>query len=316
MIAPDNGKKELLCAASDQACLDAPILLMRLLFIPVHRDDVTWPIMIVMMILWTTTITVFVYWLRELMMNEQACGWLVVSNLLWLVHSSLTISFVVFSMLTNSRVFDIMTYAVEKDNNDARLRIAGRSQKCMRNKMFFCSLLATILIVAEVVYNIAIIFLHDQNLFFYYLLPVSKDMWWKVVMFIPWYFYSFGYFLTILFACVPSYVLTERIMELVSFVESLNGKGIACCTKLNISISCYPSNITTEAVDLNEINDWYDDLYAINSILNETVSGMVTATLGLCAPLTILIIMVIMCVTILLCSGISSMILKSSVSYV
>lgn len=274
-----------------------PKLVLRLCAIPVNKDDSKLPIKVLVPLLWIV-FTAFVSYTMFKLFTGKYVGSIIIGNHLWVLHATLIYTLVARSMLfSNSRILDVMTYCVESGNSAERLSYSNRSIDYMLQKLKHYSWCTSYFVFFGVTLNLcaagSAIFLGNL----YYMLPLSKSIWYLICGIAVWYFYSFGWFLSVLFSGVPSYMLTERVIELVMFVETLNGR----CNCDHAKLNCVEEQVPLAAkVDFNVINNWYDDLYAINKILNGCVSGLITATVGICGPLNVFLLSVSM--TLYLCT--------------
>ena len=225
----------------------------------------------VIFIMWLTIVAVLVNILlysSQKLFNHQ------IGNIIWMCHSATTYTIVAYDMIfCNGRLLVFMKSIVCRKNNDNFSNFSLLPETYCRDlhRVGWLSTLAVFCGVIGNVICIGYLFLHSDGL--YLVLRVTRSLWFDLLGLCLWYFYSYGWVISIPYVCIPAYALHCRIKAFVEFIRA-SGKDSACASPLSVE----------------KTMEWYDELHSASRLLGMNVSMLLTVDIALCSLLSVFLL--------------------------
>jgi hypothetical protein len=216
-------------------------------------------------------VNLFIYWPSD-KLNHQ------IGNVTWMFHSATTYTIVAYDMIfCNGRLLIFMKSIVSGKNNANFSNFSLLPETYCRD-LHRVGWLTTLAVYCGVIGNIICVgylYIHSDGL--YIVLRVTRSLWFDVLGLCLWYFYSYGWVISIPYVCIPAYALHCRIKSYIDFIKA-NGKET-------------PSSLSSkQLLSVEKTMEWYDELHSANKLLVMNVSLLLTADIVLCSLLSVFLL--------------------------
>ena len=219
-----------------------------------------------------------------------------IGNCIWIVHSILIYSILSYDIIYNKGKILFFMNSISCDINNENFKINTNISENYCSNLTRISWFSTILVFCGVLANmitIGFLFLTSNGLFI--VLSLSHSLWFNLFGMCLWYFYSYGWVLSLPFACIPSYALHYRIELFISYLQQLSNEISTSSyqpsyTVSIISSSSSSSEIMKTMLPFDHILEWYDELYFANKLLISNVSLLLTVDIICCSILSVFLL--------------------------
>lgn len=204
-----------------------------------------------------------------------------IGNAIWMIHAASTYTIVAYDMIfLNGRLLIFMNSIISRQNNQYFTNYCLLPETYCRNlKLVSC--LSCIAVICGVIGNIISIgYLYFTADGLYLVLRVTRSLWFDVLGFCLWYFFSYGWVISIPFVCIPIYALNCRIESMIEFIKTAEKEPIA---------PPRPSN-SKVFFSLEKTMSWYDELHTANRLLVFNISMLLTVDIVLCSILSVFLL--------------------------
>lgn len=279
----------------------------------------------IIIVMWITVVAVII---NVFLFPSSQYFYHQVGNVIWMIHSAAIYSIVGYDMIfLNGRLLIFMNSISCGDSNQSfTLSISLPESYCNNlTKVGWFTTIAVFLGVIGNLITVGYFYLSSNGL--YVALHVTKSIWFDILGICLWYFFSYGWVLSLPYACIPAYALNCRIEMFISYLQSLS-KEISrssyepsyplLSTQLSlellqsstsqqslstnpltsqqssptssISFQGKPLEVTRTILPFDKILDWYGDLYLANKLLIMNVSVLLTVDILLCSILSVFLL--------------------------
>jgi hypothetical protein len=257
----------------------APRHVLRLAGFPAFRNDSAIPVKLITIGLWSLYLVVLCC-LPYVLCKQDGKVFFVLSNILWMTHSLLIYTIIAHDFVyRGGSMMEFVTHISECKERESRFfnDFVESKDKSSRNILIVNNSLAIYVVIGVIANVFCVANTYVTNSSNYDVIPLTKDLWWSVTMACVWYFYSFGWYLSAIFICIPTYVLLSKINAFLDHISAYTAAG-------GKSVS-----VSSSALNMDQVMGWYDDLHRANKEIVSHVSLFLTLNIFLCAPNTVLI---------------------------
>jgi hypothetical protein len=207
------------------------------------------------------------------------------SNIIWMTHSASTYTIIAYDMIfLNGRLLVFIKSITCGQNNE-------NFQNFSLLPNTYCQRLSTLGILTSstvgicVILNVTcIIYLYIYLDGLYLVLRVTRSLWFDLLGVALWYFYSYGWTISLPIVCIPSYALHCRIQTFIDFIKINTRQEPPAPGSSTAQRSSKP------LVSVEKLMEWYDELHAANRLFNMTVSLLLTVDILLCSVLSVFLL--------------------------
>jgi hypothetical protein len=218
----------------------------------------------------SVTVILFLYSSPETL-NHQ------VGNAIWMTHSATTYSLVAYDMIfCNGRLLIFMNSITCGHRNDNFSSYSLLPETYCRDlsRVGWWTTLAVFCSVIGNVICVGFLYIESDGLFIVLRLP--RNIMFDILGVCLWYFFSYGWVISIPYVCIPAYALLCRIKAYVDFIKANGRESSLVFSKPILSVE--------------KTMEWYDELHCANKLLIMNVSLLLTADIVLCSMLSVFLL--------------------------
>jgi hypothetical protein len=252
-------------------------------------------------IVFTMWFSILIVFLNFFLYSSSKYFYHQVGNLLWMIHSATTYTIIAYDMIfLNGRILVFMntiSCGPNKENQEISQNFQHTSSfastsYCQKlTQLSWYTSVGVYLVVGINVFCIIYLYIFLDGL--YFVLRVTKSLWFDLLGVGLWYFFSYGWVISLPVVCLPAYALHCRIRTFIDFIKITNQTHTSTPTLTVDSTLSPPISQSSKSLSLltvEKIMEWYDELHAANRLFIMNVSLLLTVDILLCSILSVFLL--------------------------